>query len=397
MTTTDRAPAVARDTAGAHQTPAGEQQGKPLPAGGPALTLGSLCTGYGGLDMAMDAVLPVRLAWVADPDPGAAALLAHHHPGVPNLGDITAVDFTAVPPVDVLAAGFPCQDISYAGRGAGIKEGTRSGLWHTIADALAVLRPGLVVLENVRAIVARRPGLDVVLADLARLGLDAEWACVRASDVGAPHRRERWFLAAWPADADGPRLEGAGVRGAVAERREPAPDPQGDGRHERRTGSAREQGRPDVALGGRATADADRAELPRERPEQPWGTAAARSGGTAADPHGDPVRQQPVTEHRRDGAPVAGLPSAWGPYAPAIARWEHLTGRSAPDPTEPTPRGGRRLNPRFVEWLMGLDPGHVTAVPGLTRNQQLKLLGNGVVPVQAAAALAELLDRVEVR
>src|SRR5690606_35815386 len=111
------------------------------------------------------------------------------------------------------------QDLSYAGRGAGIKEGTRSGLWYSVADAIRALRPGLVFLENVRAIVARRPGLDVVLASLAELGFDAEWTCVRASDVGAPHQRERWFCLAWPADAGGPRLEGRRLHGAVAERR----------------------------------------------------------------------------------------------------------------------------------------------------------------------------------
>src|SRR5690606_1486968 len=97
----------------------------------------------------------------------------------------------------------PCQDISHAGLGAGIVEGTRSGLWFDIADALGALRPGHVLLENVSALVVRRPGLDVVLADLARLGFDAEWVRVRADEVGAPHRRERWFLWATAADADG--------------------------------------------------------------------------------------------------------------------------------------------------------------------------------------------------
>ncbi len=81
---------------------------------------------------------------------------------------------------------------------------------------------------------------------------------------------------------------------------------------------------------------------------------------------------------------------SWGAYAPAIARWEHVLGRPAPLPTEPG-RNGPRLSPRFVEWLMGLDAGHVTDVPGLSRNAQLKALGNGVVPQQAALALRNLL------
>lgn len=335
----------------------------------PTLRLGSFCSGYGGLDMAVAAVLPVRTAWVADPDPGAAAVLAHRWPDVPNLGDITAPDFHQVPPVDVLCAGFPCQDISNAGHRAGIKEGTRSGLWHTIAHAIGVLRPGLVVLENVRAIVARRPGLDVVLADLARLGFDADWTCVRASDVGAPHRRERWFLAAQDTN-----------RAARGERWITAPG-QTPGRWS--WADARRRGGAPVPDSGRH---------PRPQ-DDPYGSAAARRGGAAADAEGhrwDEGRPEPT---RQQGGTLAAVRSGsdWGPYAPAITRWEHATGRSAPDPTVPGRDGRPRLNPVFVEWLMGLPSGWVTAVPGLTRNQQLRLLGNGVVPHQGAAALTALL------
>ena len=102
------------------------------PAGAPPagpLTAGSLCSGYGGLDLAVMAVTGARLAWCAETDRHAAAVLAPHWPDVPNLGDITALDWAAVPPVDLVSAGWPCQDISYAGPGAGITEGTRSGLW----------------------------------------------------------------------------------------------------------------------------------------------------------------------------------------------------------------------------------------------------------------------------
>jgi DNA (cytosine-5)-methyltransferase 1 len=341
-----------------------------------ATSLSSLCSGYGGLDLAIAQVLNVRTAWVADPDPGAAAILAHHWPDVPNLGDITVTDWSQVPAVDIVCAGFPCQDISYAGRGEGIREGNRSGLWHVIADALAVLRPGLIVLENVAAIVGRRPGLDVVLADLAALGFDAEWTCVRASDIGAPHRRERWFLIA--TDAAGERhgnagpscfggLASAAVAGAAAHaegagweaRREGLPrtgDPaaysQGDGRDARRTEPTRQQRRPDAALCGVPTpADTDRGPA--------WQLADVQ----------------------------------WGTYGPTIDRWGRSVGRPAPHPREPAPQGGERLSPAFVEWMMGLPAGWVTDVPGLTRNQQLKALGNGVVPQQAAHALSLLLNR----
>ena len=160
-----------------------------------ALRAGSLCTGYGGLDIAVTAVTGARLAWCAETGRHAAAVLAHRWPGVPNLGDITALDWAQVPPVDLVTAGWPCQDISYSGTGAGITEGTRSGLWHCIADGLRHLRPQFIFLENVAAL--RTRGLGTVLGDLAALGYDAQWLCLRASDAGACHRRDRLFALAW--------------------------------------------------------------------------------------------------------------------------------------------------------------------------------------------------------
>ena len=189
-----------------------------------ALRAGSLCTGYGGLDIAVTAVTGARLAWCAEAGRHAAAVLAHRWPGVPNLGDITALDWAQVPPVDLVTAGWPCQDISYSGTGAGITEGTRSGLWLTIAAGLRQLQPGYVFLENVAAL--RTRGLGKVLGDLAALGYDAQWACLRASDAGACHRRDRLFiLAARPgtagrlaaaADSGRRELQRRGIRAVVA-------------------------------------------------------------------------------------------------------------------------------------------------------------------------------------
>ena len=169
--------------------PAQRPAGKP-PRG--ALTAGSLCSGYGGLDLAVMAVTGARLAWVAETDKYAAGVLAHQWPDVPNLGDVTTLDWAGVPQVDLVSAGWPCQDISYAGPGAGITEGTRSGLWLTIADGLRRLRPGYVFLENVAAL--RTRGLAKVLGDLAALGYDTQWVCLRAADAGAPHRRDRLLV-----------------------------------------------------------------------------------------------------------------------------------------------------------------------------------------------------------
>lgn len=196
---------------------------------GPAV--GSLFTGYGGLDEGVRAVVGGDLAWVCENDPGASAVLSHRYPGVQNLGDVTTVSWARVRKVDVLTLGFPCQDLSAAGARAGLRPGTRSGLWAHAAHAVAALRPSLVVIENVRGILSAPAHSDVepcpwclggggdgepplralgaVLGDLAGLGYDAAWHGLRASDVGAPHARFRVFIAAWPtADADSVRRLG---------------------------------------------------------------------------------------------------------------------------------------------------------------------------------------------
>ena len=96
--------------------------------------------------------------------------------------------------VDCIHAGFPCQDLSVAGNGAGLGEGTRSGLYREVLRIAGVVRPEWLYLENVSAILSR--GMEVVLGDLASCGYNAKWLCLRASDVGAPHHRDRWFLLA---------------------------------------------------------------------------------------------------------------------------------------------------------------------------------------------------------
>lgn len=118
------------------------------------------------------------------------------------------------------------------------------------------------------------------------------------------------------------------------------------------------------------------------------GIPAAPVTGAAAD--ADRGGRRPDEHEVRAGQPDV----EWGDYAPAIDRWARVLGRPAPAPTEPGRDGRPRLSPAFVEWLMGLPEGHVTAVPGLTRNQQLRALGNGVIPAQGAAALATLAERL---
>lgn len=186
----------------------------------PPLRVGALFAGYGGLELALGLVLDVELAWVVEYDRGPSAILAANFPGVPNYGDVTSVDWTQVPPIDVLTGGSPCQDLSTAGKRAGMKPGTRSGLWAAMTRAIDELRPELVVWENVMGALNAPAASDLehdegrlgdesgravllalgrVLGDLAVLGYDAGWTCVRASDVGAPHRRARVFVVARPA------------------------------------------------------------------------------------------------------------------------------------------------------------------------------------------------------
>jgi DNA (cytosine-5)-methyltransferase 1 len=329
------------------------------------MRIGSLFSGYGGLDMAATATIGGTVAWHCEVDTAASRILAHHWPDVPNLGDITTVDWSQVEPVDVLTGGFPCQDVSHAGKRAGIRPGTRSGLWSHFAYAIDQLRPELVVIENVRGLLSARAHSDVepcafcvgddtdgalralgaVLGDLADLGYDARWGGLRAADAGAPHGRFRVFIVAYPEDQ----------------------------RHE------------------------------RGRPARGWGRGLADGGDTAPDAdhdgrqRGTELHSEPLTgqhgEHRRhpDRLGVEARGMDWGGYAAAVHRWEHAIGRPAPAPTETGKTGNPRLSPAFDEWMMGLPEGHVTGVPGISHNDQLKALGNGVVPQQAELALRWLL------
>lgn len=352
------------------------------------LRVGSLFSGYGGLDLAIEHALGAETIWFSEINKHVARIFSHHWPDAPNLGDITTIDWRDVEPVDVLCGGFPCQDVSVAGRRAGLAPGTRSGLWAHMAAAIDALQPELVVIENVRGLLstmavrtplegdddehrdpddatpnpatlrnleldpwglgdnAARPlrAAGAVLGDLADLGMDARWIGLPASAIGAPHPRFRVFILAHRI------LPDTGSDGCQARR--------GDGRSS--SGSA-----------GHYHVEPSAHRL-----------CASRTGWLAeqASRAGDAVAPDRRHLHR------------WGRYAGAIARWEHITGREAPAPAllNLLNEGeGPRPAPEFVEWIMGLparwvtDPDH-----GLTQNQQITALGNGVVPLQASAALA---------
>ena len=157
-----------------------------------------LFSGIGGFSLGLERTGGFKTVAFCEIDPFCRRVLAKHWPGVPIYNDIrelTAERLRAdgiVP--DVLCGGFPCQDISVAGKGAGI-DGRRSGLWREYARLIGEIRPRLVIVENVAALLVR--GLNRVLGDLAALGLDAEWHCIPASAIGAPHRRDRIWIVAY--------------------------------------------------------------------------------------------------------------------------------------------------------------------------------------------------------
>ncbi|NUS83118.1 MAG: DNA cytosine methyltransferase [Streptomyces sp.] len=367
----------------------------------------SLCTGSGALDLAVEAVTGLPTVMVGEKDPAASRLLAARLPDARNVGDITAVDWAAlaasVPCPASLTAGFPCQDISNAGPRGGIA-GDRSGLWKTIAHgAIRHLRPRLVFLENVAALRSR--GLDVVAADLAALGYDARWMCLRAGDpeVGACHRRDRWFAVAYPA-AEDPHLPVGAERGAAASGQAPGGRARADAGG--RSGLLAAPGRGLRLLPTPAAADGTGG--PGLSPKRQGGmnlrtavtllpTPAARDWKSGAS-NLIGINSRPL-----NGVVVNLLPTRKAPdgrwvatngtdYGPAIRRWETVLGRSAPEPTEPGTKGNRRLSPAFVEWMMGADPGWVTGPDlALSRSDQLKILGNGVVIHQAFLAYSTLL------
>lgn len=160
-----------------------------------------LCAGYGGLGLAVEALTGERVRYVAENDPHASQILAARYPDAPNLGDVQVIDWAAlIGEINIITAGFPCQGISNAGRRGGLSD-SRSAIWFNVLDAVRVLRPEVLFLENVAAI--RTRGLAEVLAGLAESGYDAKWISLRASEIGAPHHRDRWFCVAVPADANG--------------------------------------------------------------------------------------------------------------------------------------------------------------------------------------------------
>jgi DNA (cytosine-5)-methyltransferase 1 len=155
--------------------------------------VGSLFAGIGGFDLGFERA-GYDIRWQVEINAYCRAVLRKHWPHARRYGDVRRVGAHNLEPVDVICGGFPCQDISVAGAGAGLA-GARSGLWSEYRRVIRELRPRYVVVENVSALLGR--GLGTVLGDLAACGYDAEWDCIPASAVGAPHQRDRVWIVAY--------------------------------------------------------------------------------------------------------------------------------------------------------------------------------------------------------
>ena len=288
--------------------------------------IGSLCTGYGGLDLAVESMFDAEMAWCAETAQAPAGVIAARWPNVRNIGDITRIDWSEIEPVDIITAGYPCQPFSTSSMH---RRGTNDPrhLWPHVFRAIRALRPRITILENVAG--HRSLGFGTVLGDLAEDGLhEVRWVSVCASDVGAPHERERLFIA------------------AIA-----------------------------------TTADSTIAGLQRRSAPRQWAITSGGAGDTA-----ETLWQLPTTAYRSADT------FDFAEYQPVIDRWASVIGRPATYPVLTGPQGAPVNSPRFVEWMMGLPAGWVTDVPGLSIPDMLQLLGNGVVPQQAAYAISGLFS-----
>ena len=301
------------------------------------MKVGSLCTGYGGLEMAVESVFEsTDLRFVSDIDKHANTLLTHHHPNVPNLGDLTKVDWRDVEQVDLLCAGYPCQPFSLAGNRKG--EEDERAIFEYIADGISILRPRWLLLENVPGHLTL--GGTSVIATLTKLGYDnIQWGIVRASDTGAPHKRARLFIWAQTSNTSSEGLQRRSSR-----------------RSARLAEDVSGQDRQVASSNSNFVADTNDCRL-----ESVW------------------------SEHRLEKTSRETFCfSFFGPYEYVVRQWAEIVGRKPPVPVD-----DRGVEPKFVEWMMGLPEGHVTGL-NLNRTAQLKMLGNGVVPQQGALAI-ELL------
>jgi DNA (cytosine-5)-methyltransferase 1 len=162
--------------------------------------IGSLFAGIGGFELGIERAIPnSETIWQVEQNPFCQSILSKHWPKAKIYNDVRDITINNVEPVDVLLGGFPCQDISTAGKQKGVKDGKKSSLWWEMWRIIGDIRPRVVIMENVANII-RLGGPDVV-GSLTKIGYDCEWTIVSARQFGAPHLRERWFCVAYSESA----------------------------------------------------------------------------------------------------------------------------------------------------------------------------------------------------
>ena len=333
---------------------------------GARVRIGSLFSGIGGLEMGLEAAIPgAHTVWQVEQAEYPRRILAKHWPNAKRYEDVCMVHRSwdvpgrgatitqPLAPVDLICGGFPCQDISTAGKGAGLS-GKRSGLWFEYLRIVRNLRPRWVVIENVGAL--RRRGLGAVLWGLAGLGYDAEWSVLSAAQVGAPHLRKRLFIIAHL-----PHSIGSELRQQPSRKRGPP--------------ATRGEGAPIAGLDGEAesVAHPDLQRREEQQPSEPAGAqhAAAQRGrllsGELANSSCGPLRkrsqrgEQCATDHSEpgDGHSPRAIADVGG-AAHGLSAWAYVGGE---------PEAWERGVARTVD---------VRSVP--KRSARLKALGNAVVP-----------------
>jgi len=328
------------------------------------MRIGSLCTGYGGLDMAVEAYFNAETVWTCEFDKHASKVIETRI-NKPNHGNLKTTDWSQVEPIDILTAGYPCQPFSHAGLRKGADD--ERHLWPYIKEIIRQLRPQYVVLENVRGHFGL--GFREVLGDLTSIGYDAKWRLIRASDVGAPHRRERLFIVAYPNSTRWTRPNACNIQAHESW------DSGSNTYEHTHTDSER------CYLGQNYGN-----EVEYQGQSQLITSRLVKTVTTHTDSH---TRSQSRRTSREVRTESIGLR---GGQNQGQAGGKYRFSREMDKEEVPSPLDQGKLNVKFVEYMMGLPSGWVTDV-GLSRAQQLKILGNGVVPQQAYRALELLLGK----
>jgi DNA (cytosine-5)-methyltransferase 1 len=327
------------------------------------LNVGSLFAGIGGFELGLERA-GFEIEWQVELDPYCRAVLERHFPHAQRFEDVREVGAANLAPVDLICGGFPCQDLSAAGKGAGI-DGARSGLWSEFARIVRELRPRYVLVENVPALLTGkgkrwdRAPIGRVLGDLAEVGYDAEWARMSAREFGAPHLRQRVWIVAYPREDADPEILGRGTRRTRrpsclrADRQGLAPAGMADSSRDAEARSASSSG----------------SERQRARP----GCPAGRARG--ADPDAHPCRLAGVAKLDREAEA--------GPPETARRGHAHRLRDALPGSGRPCCRGEIRRRPQGgrteSHWAVEPDVGRVAhGVPD--RVDRLAALGNALVP-----------------